>query len=179
MKISSTILAAIVLSSILPESHAFQSAAPITATRTRTQDTHIFSTPSAEDIKRIMQEESTNPASKYVYSELCTVFHVYCGFWHDMHISCLCCSQITTILIPYITIALADSAAAMKNMTPEDMGKLISEMEGMPEAQKAQLKDMGMDPDTSEYVVCAKYLYFHISNILQYTSFPFMKYSAC
>jgi len=68
MKISSTILAAIVLSSILPERHAFQSAAPI-ATRTRTQDTHIFSTPSAEDIKRIMQEESTNPASKYVYSE--------------------------------------------------------------------------------------------------------------
>ena len=47
-------------------------------------------------------------------------------------------------------IALADSAAAMKNMTPEDMGKLISEMEGMPEAQKAQLKDMGMDPDTSK-----------------------------
>jgi len=43
---------------------------------------------------------------------------------------------------------LADSAAAMKNMTPEDMGKLISEMEGMPEAQKAQLKGMGMDPDT-------------------------------
>ena len=66
MKISSTILA-IVLSSILPGSHAFQSAAPV-ATRTRTQDTHIFSTPSAEDIKRIMQEESTNPASKYVLS---------------------------------------------------------------------------------------------------------------
>ena len=36
-------------------------------------------------------------------------------------------------------------------MTPEDMAKLISEMEGMPEAQKAQLKSMGMDPDTSEY----------------------------
>jgi hypothetical protein len=75
---------------------------------------------------------------------------------------------------------LADSAAAMKNMTPQgkrsqailfrrskpqlcifpphphpyllakDMEKLISEMENMPEAQKAQLKDMGMDPDTSE-----------------------------
>ena len=38
-----------------------------------------------------------------------------------------------------------------KNMTPEDMAKLISEMEGMPEAQKEQLKSMGMDPDTSEY----------------------------
>lgn len=36
-------------------------------------------------------------------------------------------------------------------MTPEDMAKLISEMEGMPEAQKEQLKSMGMDPDTSEY----------------------------
>jgi len=56
----------------------------------------------------------------------------------------------------------------MKNMTPEDMGKLISEMEGMPEAQKAQLKGMGMDPDTSEYVVCAKYLYFHSIYILPY-----------
>jgi len=43
---------------------------------------------------------------------------------------------------------LAESAAAMKNMTPQDMAKLISEMENMPEAQKAQLKDMGMDPDT-------------------------------
>lgn len=43
---------------------------------------------------------------------------------------------------------LADSAAAMKNMSPEDMAKLISEMENMPEAQKAQLKGMGMDPDT-------------------------------
>lgn len=43
---------------------------------------------------------------------------------------------------------LADSAAAMKNMSPEDMAKLISEMESMPEAQKAQLKGMGMDPDT-------------------------------
>ena len=60
------------------------------------------------------------------------------------------CSQITTLLHNPITKALADSAAAMKNMTPEDMGKLISEMEGMPEAQKAQLKDMGMDPDTSK-----------------------------
>ena len=67
---------------------------------------------------------------------------------------CICCSQIaiaTTLYTPHHIIALADSAAAMKNMTPEDMGKLISEMEGMPEAQKAQLKDMGMDPDTSKY----------------------------
>lgn len=70
------------------------------------------------------------------------------------------CSLITTTLfIPHITIALADSAAAMKNMTPEDMGKLISEMEGMPEAQKAQLKGMGMDPDTSKKVVCLIHLY--------------------
>ena len=38
-----------------------------------------------------------------------------------------------------------------KNMTPEDMAKLISEMEAMPVAQKEQLKSMGMDPDTSEY----------------------------
>ena len=36
-------------------------------------------------------------------------------------------------------------------MTPEDMAKLISEMEAMPVAQKEQLKSMGMDPDTSEY----------------------------
>ena len=48
----------------------------------------------------------------------------------------------------------------MKNMTPEDMGKLISEMEGMPEAQKAQLKDMGMDPDTSKKAMCLIHLYF-------------------
>ena len=64
------------------------------------------------------------------------------------------------IIFFHITIALADSASAMKNMTPEDMGKLISEMEGMPEAQKAQLKDMGMDPDTSKKLVCLIYLYF-------------------
>ena len=60
---TSTILA-IALSSILPGIHAFKSAAPVA--NTRRQDTHIFSTPSAEDIKRIMQEESTNPASEFV-----------------------------------------------------------------------------------------------------------------
>lgn len=62
MKISSTILAI----ALLPGSLAFQSAAPVATRTRRTQDTHIFSTPSAEDIKRIMQEESTNPASKFV-----------------------------------------------------------------------------------------------------------------
>ena len=79
----------------------------------------------------------------------------------------------------YITIALADSAAAMKNMTPEDMGKLISEMESMPEAQKAQLKDMGMDPDTSEYF-CVLFDILAFSHYLTITSLPLiMKYSAC
>ena len=149
MKISSTILA-IVLSSILPESHAFQSAAPIAA-RTRRQDIHIFSTPSAEDIKRIMQEESTNPASKYVLNW--TICYVLPLLWSltcmDIYFMYLLLTNYN-YLNTYITIALADSAAAMKNMTPEDMGKLISEMESMPEAQKAQLKDMGMDPDTSK-----------------------------
>jgi len=43
---------------------------------------------------------------------------------------------------------LAASAERMKSMTPEDMTKLIAEMENMPEAQKDQLKAMGMDPDT-------------------------------
>jgi len=43
---------------------------------------------------------------------------------------------------------LEASAEAMKNMTPQDMEKLIAEMEKMPEEQKAQLKEMGMDPDT-------------------------------
>ena len=71
--------------------------------------TLLFSTPSADDMRRIMEEESTNPDT------------------------------------------LAASAAAMKNMTPDDMAKLISEMEKMPDDQKKQLKDMGMDPDTSEY----------------------------
>ena len=36
-------------------------------------------------------------------------------------------------------------------MTPKDMEKLIGEMETMDEAQKTQLKSMGMDPDTSEF----------------------------
>jgi hypothetical protein len=43
---------------------------------------------------------------------------------------------------------LAESAERMKNMTPEDMATLIGEMENMDPAQKAQLKAMGMDPDT-------------------------------
>lgn len=33
------------------------------------------------------------------------------------------------------------------------MEKLIGEMETMDEAQKTQLKSMGMDPDTSEFCV--------------------------
>jgi hypothetical protein len=77
--------------------------------RTAAHVAPLFSTPSADDMRRIMEEESTNPET------------------------------------------LAASAAAMKNMTPEDMAKLISEMEKMPDDQKAQLKDMGMDPDTSEF----------------------------
>eukprot|EP00579_Thalassiosira_antarctica_P006675 CAMPEP_0201883238 /NCGR_PEP_ID=MMETSP0902-20130614/15230_1 /ASSEMBLY_ACC=CAM_ASM_000551 /TAXON_ID=420261 /ORGANISM="Thalassiosira antarctica, Strain CCMP982" /LENGTH=437 /DNA_ID=CAMNT_0048411977 /DNA_START=28 /DNA_END=1338 /DNA_ORIENTATION=- len=104
---SSAILAVTLSVSSLTGSHAFQ-ASPNNALAQRTANhaTSLFSTPSAEDMRRIMEEESTNPAT------------------------------------------LAESAAAMKNMTPEDMAKLISEMEGMPEAQKAQLKGMGMDPDT-------------------------------
>ena len=39
---------------------------------------------------------------------------------------------------------LAESAERMKNMTPEDMTTLIAEMEKMPDAQKEQLKKMGM-----------------------------------
>ena len=46
---------------------------------------------------------------------------------------------------------LAQSAAAMKNMTPEDMEKLIAQMEGMPASERESLKKMGMDPDTSEW----------------------------
>jgi len=66
----------------------------------------LFSTPSPEEMKRILEEESNNPQ------------------------------------------VLADSAEAMKNMSPKDMEKLIGEMETMPDAQKEQLKTMGMDPDT-------------------------------
>jgi len=65
-----------------------------------------MSTPSPEEMRRLMEEESRNPAT------------------------------------------LAESAERMKNMTPEDMSKLIAEMENMPAEQKAQLKAMGMDPDT-------------------------------
>jgi len=66
----------------------------------------LFSTPSPEDIRRLMEEESSDPKT------------------------------------------LADSAERMKNMTPEDMATLIAEMENMDPVQKAQLKGMGMDPDT-------------------------------
>jgi len=43
--------------------------------------------------------------------------------------------------------SLADSAAAMKNMKPEDMDRLLTEFDAMPAAQKEQLKSMGMDPN--------------------------------
>lgn len=46
---------------------------------------------------------------------------------------------------------LAQSAAAMKNMTPEDMEKLIAQMEGMPASERESLKKVGMNPDTSEW----------------------------
>jgi hypothetical protein len=94
----------------LKGNHAFQASPGAFAWRTTAHASPLlFSTPSADDLRRIMEEESTNPDT------------------------------------------LAASAAAMKNMTPEDMAKLISEMEKMPDDQKKQLKDMGMDPDTSEY----------------------------
>ena len=91
--------------------YAFHAAAPNNPISRHSTSAHqyatpLFSTPSPEDMARIMEEESTNPAT------------------------------------------LADSAEAMKNMTPEDMEKLIGEMESMPEAQKAALKATGMDPDT-------------------------------
>lgn len=70
------------------------------------QTWELFSTPSPEDIRKMMEEESSNPTT------------------------------------------LAESAERMKNMTPEDMATLIGEMENMDPAQKAQLKAMGMDPDT-------------------------------
>jgi len=66
----------------------------------------LFSTPSPEEIRRLMEEEASNPQT------------------------------------------LAESAERMKNMTPDDMAKLIQEMENMDAVQKAQLKAMGMDPDT-------------------------------
>jgi hypothetical protein len=66
----------------------------------------LFSTPSPEDIRKLMEEEASNPTT------------------------------------------LAESAERMKNMTPDDMAKLIEEMENMDPVQKAQLKGMGMDPDT-------------------------------
>lgn len=115
MKLSIACSTALAAAWSLSGSHAFQavpfSGNALTLARRCTAINHatstsLHSTPSDDDIRRIMEEESTNPAT------------------------------------------LADSAAAMKNMTPEDMAKLISEMENMPEAQKAQLKGMGMDPDT-------------------------------
>jgi len=66
----------------------------------------LSSTPSPEDIRRMMEAEASDPKT------------------------------------------LADSAERMKNMTSEDMATLIAEMENMDPVQKAQLKGMGMDPDT-------------------------------
>ena len=109
LSIASSTILAVALS--LSPGHAFRAAAPAALGRRITAAPHdgpLFSTPSADDMRRIMEEESTNPKT------------------------------------------LADSAAAMKNMTPDDMAKLIAEMENMPDAQKEQLKAMGMDPDTSE-----------------------------
>lgn len=63
---------------------------------------HLSAQPSEGDMRRIMEEESMNPAT------------------------------------------LAESAERMKNMTPEDMTTLIAEMEKMPDAQKEQLKKMGV-----------------------------------
>lgn len=69
MKLSSTILTIVL--SILPVADAFQISAP-SAITTRwswsgghhdSDRTELFSTPSADDIKRIMEEESTNPAT--------------------------------------------------------------------------------------------------------------------
>ena len=91
MKVSlaySTILT-VVLSLSKGGSFAFQAAAPLSRLPTH-HATTLFSTPSPDDMRRIMEEESTNPAT------------------------------------------LAESAEAMKNMTPEDMAKLIGEMENMP-----------------------------------------------
>ena len=109
MKLSiacSTILAVTLSLSPIRGNHAFQSAPGALTRRAAAHATPLFSTPSAEDMRRIMEEEATNPDT------------------------------------------LAASAAAMKNMTPDDMAKLIAEMENMPDIQKKQLKDMGMDPDT-------------------------------
>mmetsp|Transcript_42381 Transcript_42381/g.90180 ORF Transcript_42381/g.90180 Transcript_42381/m.90180 type:complete len:437 (-) Transcript_42381:968-2278(-) len=105
---ASSAILAVTLSLCSPKgSNAFQSCPNnALARRTASHATSLSSTPSADDMRRIMEEESTDPA------------------------------------------VLAESAAAMKNMTPEDMAKLIAEMENMPDAQKAQLKEMGMDPDT-------------------------------
>jgi hypothetical protein len=110
---SSSTLAIALLFSPINGSYAFQSSSGALTSRTAartTPNTVLYSTPSPDELRRIMEEESTNPDT------------------------------------------LAASAAAMKNMTPEDMAKLISEMEKMPDDQKKQLKDMGMDPDTSEFL---------------------------
>lgn len=62
MKLSSTILT--ITLSISPVADAFQATSAITTSR-RSVGHHapLFSTPSADDIKRIMEEESTNPAT--------------------------------------------------------------------------------------------------------------------
>ena len=113
MKLSIAYSALLAVALSLSPSYAFQTnPLPAQLHRRTTHDvssTILFSsTPTPEEMKRIMEEESTNPE------------------------------------------VLAQSAAAMKNMSSDDMGKLISEMETMPDAQREQLKSMGMDPDTSE-----------------------------
>ena len=110
MKLSIAYSALLAVALSLSPSNAFHNPLPTpTLHRRTTSSTTLFSsTPTPEEMKRIMEEESTNPE------------------------------------------VLAQSAAAMKNMSSDDMGKLISEMETMPDAQREQLKSMGMDPDTSE-----------------------------
>jgi len=63
------------------------------------------STPDAERMKKILEEEANNPQN------------------------------------------LKATAEAMKNLKPEDIDKMLEEMDNMPAAQKKQLEAMGMNPD--------------------------------
>ena len=61
--------------------------------------------------------------------------------------------KIISLINCVMLIILSSLVKLHDSMTPKDMEKLIGEMETMDEAQKTQLKSMGMDPDTSEFCV--------------------------
>ena len=95
----------------------------------------LFSAPSPEDWKRIMEEEAADPTA---LAESAAAMKNMSSQGEG------------TRLVPRSPMSALPNNVCLPPLRAEDMAKLIAEVENMPDAQKAQLKDMGMDPDTSE-----------------------------